>query len=268
MSDLLSIMAVKSAGNHHLFLIISLVLIGLCTSFNFDGSSKSYGKFEPWIPCNNGSVSFEFKTESSSALLMYTGGSGTIKDYFMLQLINGVMHLSYSLNKEHNMLTVNTGKELINNEWHSVELVRDGRLTTLKVDQMEYRRKLDNYDLTYAIFGNSRDNFVFIGGLPLEYSQKLSDIALPKAVFVPRLRGSVRNIFYNNCGKSKLTAKLLDSEGIILDDNECMKNNPCKNEGICVTRNHGVQCDCTYTDFSGEFCEIGKNYLVVQMYHY
>ncbi|KAL4239023.1 Neurexin-2 [Mactra antiquata] len=168
------------------------------------------------------------------------------------------MHLSYSLNNEFNMLTVNTGQGLTNNEWHSVDLVRDGRLTTLKVDQIDNTRKSDNYDLDYEIFGNSRDNYVFIGGLPLEYNQKLSELALPKVVFEPRLQGSVRNIFYSNCGKPLVKAELLDSDGIVLDDNECMKNDPCKNKGICVTKNHGVMCDCTYTDYSGEYCEIAS----------
>lgn len=238
------------------FVILSLNLIAFCYSFNFDGSSSSFSKFESWVPCHNGTITFEFKTHSSSALLFYTDGGRKTPDYFELKLINGIMHLTFMLNNERNMLSA--GQNLNNNEWHSVDLIRDGRLTTLKVDEFSYTREDKNYSPEYVTFGDSNENYVFIGGLPLDYNQKLSELAHPQVVFEPRLQGSVRNLFYSNCGKAMTTPQMLDSEGLIVESDKCMNNNPCMNNGICVMRDHGVQCDCSGTSFTGEHCQIGK----------
>ena len=40
------------------------------------------------------------------------------------------------------------------------------------------------------------NSFVYLGGLPPWYSNKLSSLALPSVVFEPRFRGEVRNVIY------------------------------------------------------------------------
>jgi leucine-rich repeat transmembrane neuronal protein 1/2 len=231
-------------------------------AFELGGSSHSFSKFESWVPCQNGTITFQFKTLSGSGILMYIDGGGRkSSDYFELKLINGAMHLTYNINNELNMLSA--GQNLNDNEWHSVNLIRDGRLTTLKVDAYIYTRQTQNYDPNYVTFENSNANYVFIGGLPSEYKHKLSDIARVPAVYEPRLQGSVRNIFYSNCGKAMTSPQMLDSEGLVMEGDQCMKNNPCKNEGICVMLDDGVQCDCIWTNFDGKYCEIGKLFIVL-----
>lgn len=240
------------------FVILSFNWITIAYSFNFGGASSSFSKFEPWVPCHNGTISFEFKTHSGSGMLMYIDGGRNGPDYFELKLINGGLHFTFKLNNERNMLSA--GQDLNNNEWHSVDLIRDGRLTTLKVDEFSYTGKNQNFDPAYVTFQNSNENYVFIGGLPSDYNHKLSELSHPQIMFEPRLQGSVRNLVYSNCGKAMMTPEMLDSDGLILESDLCMKNNPCKNEGICVMRDHGVQCDCSWTNFMGEFCEIGKQF--------
>ncbi|XP_053395317.1 neurexin-1-like isoform X3 [Mercenaria mercenaria] len=238
------------------FIILSMNVITFSYSFDMGGASHSFSKFESWVPCHNGTITFEFQTHSGSGMLMYIDGGRKSNDYFELKLINGVLHLTFKLNNERNMLSA--GQNLNNNEWHSVDLIRDGRLTTLKVDEFSYTRENQNYDPTYITFENSNNNYVFIGGLPSEYSHKLSELAHPQIMFEPRLQGSVRNLFYSNCGKAMTSPQMLESEGLVMEGDKCMKSNPCKNDGICVMQDHGVQCDCSWTNFVGEYCEIER----------
>ena len=241
----------------HLSSLITLFLgiISLCLPFDFEGSSTSYAKFSSWVPCHNGTVSFEFKTQLPNSLLLYTDSGGT-GDYFQLKLVNGKMHLRYKLSKNSAMLSA--GQNLNDNNWHTVDIMREEKYTTLKVDDISYTRENMMYNPDSLNLETSSQNYVFIGGLPIEYNEKLSELALASVTFEPRLKGSVQNLFFSNCGKALSAPDMIDYQGIILETDRCLKNNPCQNDGICVNRNNGVQCDCSWTNYIGEFCSIGK----------
>ena len=241
-------------------LTLLLGIISFCLPFDFEGSSTSYAKFSSWVPCHNGTVSFEFKTQLPNSLLLYTDSGGT-GDYYQLKLVNGKMHLRFKLNKSSSMLSA--GQNLNDNYWHTVDIMRDGRFTTLKVDDISYTRENKMYNPELVKLQTSSQDYVFIGGLPIEYNEKLSELALPAVTFEPRLKGSVQNLFFSNCGKTLSRPDMIDHQGIILENDRCLKNNPCQNNGICVNRNNGVQCDCSWTDFIGEFCAIGKFFCTV-----
>jgi len=240
-------------------LLILMTIVNVCDSFQFEGSSLSFAKFSSWTPCHNGTLEFEFKTEISNALMFYTdsGNKQFNDDYFELRLVDGIMHLRYKLNKERGMISSVMGN-LNNNEWHSVKLMRSGRQTTLVVDEHTLTKENVNFDSQHKTFGETSDNFVFIGGLPIDYNTQLEKLAHSQVVFEPRLRGHVRNLFYSNCGKAMVSPDLLDSQGLVLGDDRCLRDNPCLHGGICVVRDNGVQCDCSFTDFIGENCEIGR----------
>lgn len=253
-------MAVSVINHFKQFVAFSLLnLFVFCTAFTFEGSSTSYGKFSSWVPCHNGTISFEFKTLGPDALLLYTdsGNKKISDDYFELKLINGIMHLVFKINRERNMIS--SAKDGLNdNNWHMVDLIRDGRLTTLRVDGVARTVEDKHYETDHVTFGDSPDSFVYIGGLPVEFNNRLEKLAHSQAIFEQHLRGSVRNLFFSNCGKAMVGPQLLQSEGIIFDTDKCMENNPCQNSGICIMRDEGVQCDCSWTDFTGEFCQTGK----------
>ncbi|KAH3844647.1 hypothetical protein DPMN_086906 [Dreissena polymorpha] len=237
-----------------------MIFIKVCGSFKFDGSSTSFGKFSQWTPCHNGTIEFEFRTNVSNALLFYidSGDKQKNPDYFELKLIDGLMHLRFKLNREIDMVSSAMGN-LNDNEWHLVKLMRVGRQTTLVVDKATIMKEHQNFDIEYKTFGDSVDNYVYIGGLPNIFNTQLEKLAQPHVKYEPRLRGSVRNLFYSNCGKEMTKPDLLDSQGLVLADDQCIRNNPCLNGGICVTRDRGMQCDCSATEFTGEFCQIAKN---------
>ncbi|XP_052272196.1 neurexin-1-like [Dreissena polymorpha] len=241
----------------HCFMILVMIFIKVCGSFKFDGSSTSFGKFSQWTPCHNGTIEFEFRTNVSNALLFYidSGDKQKNPDYFELKLIDGLMHLRFKLNREIDMVSSAMGN-LNDNEWHLVKLMRVGRQTTLVVDKATIMKEHQNFDIEYKTFGDSVDNYVYIGGLPNIFNTQLEKLAQPHVKYEPRLRGSVRNLFYSNCGKEMTKPDLLDSQGLVLADDQCIRNNPCLNGGICVTRDRGMQCDCSATEFTGEFCQI------------
>lgn len=243
----------------HFSAIFILHLISNCSSFTFEGSSASFSKFSSWVPCHNGTLSFEFKTSSPNALLMYTDSGNKLisHDYFELKLVNGILQLRFKLNDERKMITSAKGN-LNDNEWHSLNIIRSGRRTTLEVDKVSRMVENSHYEDTHITFGDSQDSYVYIGGLPMEFNSKLERLAHAQAKFEPSLRGSVRNVFFSNCGKVPVSPKLLESEGIIFDTDKCMENNPCQNNGICTMRDSGIKCDCSYTNFVGDFCQNGK----------
>lgn len=255
-------MALSVIVNLKQTLVISVLnLIVACSTFTFEGSSTSYGKFSSWVPCHNGTISFEFKTSSANALLLYTdsGNKQVSNDYFELKLINGIVHLVFKLNKGTNMMS--SAKDNLNDDkWHMVDIIRARRLTTLKVDGVAITVENTNYQDDHVTFGDSPESFVYIGGLPAEFNYRLEKLAHSQANFEPRLRGSIRNLFFSNCGKALVAPTLKESEGIIFDTDKCMENNPCQNNGICIMRDEGVQCDCMATDYEGEFCQIGKSH--------
>ena len=238
-------------------LTIFFWICSFCTSIDFDGSSRTYAKFSSWVPCHNGSVSFEFKTQNPNALLLYTDSGGTA-DYYQLKLVNGRMYLQFRFNSNKNPSMLSAGQNLNDNNWHMVDIIRDGRFTTLKVDDVSYTRENKMYNPETADIQTSNQNYVFIGGLPIDYNEKLSELPLASVTFEPHLKGSVQNLFFSNCGKALSAPDMIDSEGIVWKNDRCLQNSPCQNNGICVNRDNGVQCDCSWTDYVGEFCNIGN----------
>jgi len=54
-------------------------------------------------------------------------------------------------------------------------------------------------------FGDiSSNGYVFVGGLPSWYSEKMDSVVLPTTLLEPRLRGSVRNLKYRDA-KSQIS---------------------------------------------------------------
>lgn len=243
--------------SHYGMFLLNLVLLALvlprCLGFSLDGSAGSYAKFPGWEPCLNGTLSFEFQTDRPNALLFYFD-SGQ-KKYLELKLVGGIAKLKVNFGK--GLVILSAGSNLNDNAWHKVEIIRNNLDTTLLVDSIEFRRKSLGVD--FDSDNVTEDRFLFMGGLPEEYDRELSKLSLPSVLFEPKFRGSIRNVFYSNCGALPERPEMIDSQGIL--DNEadlCEQGNPCLNSGSCLTTDHGLVCDCTRTEFQGERCEIGK----------
>ncbi|XP_067682448.1 neurexin 1-like isoform X3 [Haliotis asinina] len=243
--------------SHYGMFLLNLVLLALvlprCLGFTLDGSAGSYAKFPGWEPCLNGTLNFEFQTDRPNALLFYFD-SGQ-KKYLELKLVGGIAKLKVNFGK--GLVILSAGSNLNDNAWHKVEIIRNNLDTTLMVDSIEFRRKSLGVDFDSE--NVTEDRFLFMGGLPEEYDRELSKLSLPSVLFEPKFRGSIRNVFYSNCGALPERPEMIDSQGILGNEADlCEQGNPCLNSGSCLTTDHGLVCDCTRTEFQGERCEIEK----------
>ena len=234
-------------------LLLMCVMIKSCLTFELEGSQTSYAKFPKWNPCQNGSISLEFKTSRQKGLILYSDDGGRF-DFFEIKLVAGAVRLRIDLGGGASM--INIGENLNDNEWHKIEMQRNGRYTTLIVDNLERRQTSQGDD--YGFGNYSENSYIFIGGVPVAYSAKLSLLALPSVMFEPRFRGSIRNLLYADCGGPTERAEMLDNTGVRTNSlDECERENRCQNGGTCISTDTGSFCDCSGTDYEGVHCESG-----------
>lgn len=235
-------------------MLLSLSAITLCVAFDLQGSKPSYAKYSKWEPCDNGTLTFEFKTDRPNALLMYTDG-GEDYDFMELKLVDGTLKLRFDLGS--GAVVMSAGHRLNDMEWHTVEIQRDGTQTNLVVNNLAIT-KLTN-PVESVKDEEEKESFVFIGGMPLEYGAKLNRLALPSVIFEPQFRGSIQNVLYSNCGGPMEAPERLEASGIRSAAKDlCLEEDPCLNGGTCLTVDSGTICECSGTSFIGDHCEIEK----------
>ena len=246
-------MALTSFPTIHALLLL-LLHAGLGYTYELEGSQTSYAKYPKWNPCHNGSLSFEFKTDQPNGLLLYADDGGRY-DFFEVKIVGGVIRLRWNLGNGAVILTL--GQNLNDEEWHKVQIERNIQETTLTVDQITQSRATNGNDIE---FGNlSTNSYVFIGGLPIGFSAKLSELALPSVMFEPRYMGAIRNVLYSNCSQLPVRVDMIDWSGIRSSTKDaCEEKNPCLNKGTCISTDSGAICDCTRTNYEGQHCEIGE----------
>jgi len=116
-----------------------------------------------------------------------------------------------------------------NKSWHKASIIRSGEDTTLVVGHLPkethhpmpsmprpedpeedkvsavttsrtYGRRKDNLSLRDAMsFGNSSTNsYVYVGGLPSWYNEKMDSVVLATVLLEPRFRGAIRKLKYRD----------------------------------------------------------------------
>lgn len=245
----------------HIFVTVTTVLslpTDESTVFEMEGSQTSFAKFPSWQPCENGSLSFEFKTKQKHAMLLYADDGGLF-DFIEVKLVSGMARLRLNFGSGTIVITSEGG--LNNQLWHKVEIVRNFQETKFIVDKIVHSKNLNGPDFT---FGNhSHNSYLFIGGLPIRYIGLLRLLALPSIMFEPRFRGFIRNLMLSQCGGPLQRVKMKDYDGVRNTEADyCARGNPCQNNGLCISTDTGFFCDCQHTGFRGDICEIGKCVLI------
>ena len=161
-----------------------------------EGKDGAFAQFERWGAGLNGSLELEFRTNVSNGLLLYTddGGHG---EFFLLELLDGSMQLTFNLGGREQK--INVGGGLNDNEWHRVEISRSNDVTKLTVDYIMGARTSSGPEF---YFGDPRRNSpVFIGGISKKKSELL-EAHSPRGMYgtnvllKPRFVGKVRNVVY------------------------------------------------------------------------
>ncbi len=245
---------VKCMGSFCWIYMLSCFMLSLCTGFELEGSQTSFAKFPKWNPCQNGSFTFEFNTIQSNGLLLYIDDGGKF-DFLELKLVAGAIRLRLNLGEGATILSA--GQNLNDRQWHKVEVSRRNEDTTLIVDKESQTKRSGGFEMAFA--NVTKNSFVFVGGMPITYSAKLSLLALPSVMFEPRFKGSIRNMLYSNCGSPLERVDMIESRGVRTNQlDSCEEDNPCLHEGICVSTDDGAICDCSYTQYDGQFCQLGE----------
>ena len=208
------------------------------------GSATSYARFPKWNGCINASILFEFKTTTDDAVLLYTDDGGTY-DYFEVRLQNGRIHLRLNIvNGTDTSTEMHHGNNLADGRWHRVELRRKRMETILFVDGESV--STTSYGTDFYFGSLNTNSPVYVGGVPVDYIQRLHTLALSSVAFENHFKGWIRNVMYGNCTCQTLRAPYIDGVGVQINPPEaCQRRNPCKEGCICISKDDGPYCDCS-----------------------
>ena len=234
----------------YIFLTSYLVLLLTAGSyssafFNLQGGA-SFARFASWNDCVNASFSLEFKTNQSEGLLWYVDDGGSTDFFQALVTSSGQVVLTLNIvDGVDGSVVISAGKNVSDGNWHKMEVRRKRMNTFLIVDQDMQSRISFGSDFN---FGKGDNSGVYVGGLPTEFMLNLNKLSCPSALFKNRIRGSFRNIVYDNCVCLKKREKFAYGVGVTdWQADACDLNNPCLDGCLCLSRDSGLapECDCS-----------------------
>uniref|UniRef100_A0AAZ3Q0E5 Neurexin-3a n=1 Tax=Oncorhynchus tshawytscha TaxID=74940 RepID=A0AAZ3Q0E5_ONCTS len=222
--------------------LMLLALLGVCLSLEFTGAPGQWARYLRWDASTRSDLSFQFKTDVSTALLLYFDDGGYC-DFLQLMVVEGKLQLRFSIDCAD--IAVVSDKRVNDSSWHFATLSRYGLRTVLGLDGQV---KADEVRPT----GGSRQHMkiisdLFLGGVPLDI--RTSALTLPTACDAPPFRGTIMDLKYGN-----MEPVLLSSLRVRLESDRRCTENPCENGGSCSVVDGEPLCDCSKTEYKGCFC--------------
>ncbi|KAJ8409122.1 hypothetical protein AAFF_G00241430 [Aldrovandia affinis] len=226
-----------------LHLLLSSVL-GLCFGLEFSGAPGQWARFRRWDASTRSDLSFQVKTDVSSALLLYLDDGGYC-DFLLLAVSEGKLQLRFSVDCAET--TVVSDRRVNDSNWHFVTLSRSGLRTALRLDSEikadEVRPKRQHMKVVSDLF---------LGGIPQDI--RGTALTLPLVKEQPLFQGVITDLKYGN-GEPRL----LGSQKVRLDMEGLCAENPCENGGVCSVADGEYLCDCSKTGYLGRFCNEEAN---------
>uniref|UniRef100_A0A3Q2CWF8 Contactin associated protein like 3 n=1 Tax=Cyprinodon variegatus TaxID=28743 RepID=A0A3Q2CWF8_CYPVA len=200
----------------------------------FFEEETSYLHFPTFHEELNADISFLFKTTSSSGLFLENLG---IKDFIRIELSSSTeVIFSFDVGNGPLEVKVRTSLPLNDNRWHSVQVERNVKEASLRVD-----------DFPAAIQEAPSDGFIHL--------QLNSQLFIGTASRQKGFLGCIRSLQLN---------------GVTLNLEERARITPgvrpgcpghcssyatlCQNQGRCVEKANGFSCDCSQSAHTGVFC--------------
>uniref|UniRef100_A0A672QB68 Neurexin-3a-like n=1 Tax=Sinocyclocheilus grahami TaxID=75366 RepID=A0A672QB68_SINGR len=229
-------------------LLISTVL-GPCLGLEFTGSQGQWARYLRWDASTRSDLSFQFKTDVSTALILYFDDGGFC-DFLQLMVVEGKLQLQFGIDCAES--TVVSDKRVNDSSWHSATLSRYNLRTVLVLDGLSKSGEVRPQRQYMKIVSD-----LFLGGVPQDI--RISVLTLPTVKDLPPFKGIIRELKYNNKEPILLSSQRvrMDIEGI------CMEN-PCENGGTCSVVDGEPLCDCSKTEYVGRFCNEGKTVYILQ----
>ncbi|XP_010876924.3 neurexin 3a isoform X12 [Esox lucius] len=230
-------------------------LLGACLGLEFTGASGQWARYLRWDASVRSDLSFQFKTDVSTALLLYFDDGGYC-DFLQLMVVEGKLQLRFSIDCAE---TAVVSDKLINDSsWHFATLSRNGLRTVLGLDG---QTKGDEVRPT----GGSRQHMkivsdLFLGGVPRDI--RVSALTLPTVRDALPFRGTISDLKYGNT-----EPVLLSSLRVRLESDGRCTENLCENGGSCTVVDGEPMCDCSKTEYKGRFCNEEVNHNIPGFSH-
>ncbi|KAI5101999.1 neurexin 3a precursor, partial [Silurus meridionalis] len=219
-------------------LLLSTVL-GSCLGLEFPGVRGQWARFLRWDASTKSDLSFRVKTDASTALVLYFDDGGYC-DFLQLMVVEGKLQLRFSIDCAETTLV--SGKRVNDSSWHSVTVSRSNLRTVLGLDGDSKADEVRPQRQYMKIVSD-----LFLGGVPQDI--RTSALTLPTAKDLPPFKGVIRDLKYGNKEPT-----LLSSQRVRMDTEGICTENPCENGGICALVDGEPLCDCSKTEYIGQFC--------------
>lgn len=218
-------------------------LLGLCLGLEFMGLPNQWARYLRWDASTRSDLSFQFKTNVSTGLLLYLDDGG-VCDFLCLSLVDGRVQLRLSMDCTETAVLSN--KQVNDSSWHFLMVSRDRLSTLLVLDGEGQSGELQPQRPYMDVVSD-----LFLGGVPADI--RPSALTLEGVQAMPGFKGLILDLKYGNS-----EPRLLGSQGVQLDAEGACGDRPCENGGICFLLDGHPTCDCSTTGYGGKLCSEGK----------
>ncbi|XP_028633116.1 neurexin 3 [Grammomys surdaster] len=214
-------------------------LVGLCLGLEFMGLPNQWARYLRWDASTRSDLSFQFKTNVSTGLLLYLDDGG-VCDFLCLSLVDGRVQLRFSMDCTET--TVLSNKQVNDSSWHFLMVSRDRVRTGLVIDGEGQSGELWSQRPYMEVVSD-----LFLGGVPADI--RPSTLTLDGVQSMPGFKGLMLDLKYGNS-----EPRLLGSQSIRLEAEGPCGERPCENGGICFLLDGHPTCDCSTTGYGGTLC--------------
>ncbi|XP_062947614.1 neurexin 3 isoform X2 [Cynocephalus volans] len=214
-------------------------LLGLCLGLEFMGLPNQWARYLRWDASTRSDLSFQFKTNVSTGLLLYLDDGG-VCDFLCLSLVDGRVQLRFSMDCAETAVLSN--KQVNDSSWHFLMVSRDRLRTVLMLDGEGQSGELQAQRPYMDVVSD-----LFLGGVPADI--RPSTLTLDGVQAMPGFKGLILDLKYGNS-----EPRLLGSQGVQLDAEGPCGERPCENGGICFLLDGHPTCDCSTTGYGGKLC--------------
>ncbi|XP_020955632.1 neurexin 3 isoform X13 [Sus scrofa] len=223
-------------------------LLGLCLGLEFMGLPNQWARYLRWDASTRSDLSFQFKTNVSTGLLLYLDDGG-VCDFLCLSLVDGRVRLRFSMDCAET--EVLSHKQVNDSSWHFLMVSRDRLRTVLVLDGEGQSGELQPQRPYMDVVSD-----LFLGGVPADI--RPSALTLDGVQAMPGFKGLILDLKYGNS-----EPRLLGSQGVQLDAEGPCGERPCENGGICFLLDGHPTCDCSTTGYGGKLCSEGLSHLMM-----
>ncbi|XP_041810571.1 neurexin 3a isoform X3 [Chelmon rostratus] len=215
------------------------VFLSTCLGLEFLGTPGQWARYLRWDASTRGDLSFQFKTETSDALLLYFDDGGYC-DFLQLSVVEGRLQLRFSIDCAET--TVVSDRRVDDSSWHFATLSRYNLRTVLVLDGQVKADEVRPQRQFMKIVSD-----LFLGGVPQDIHH--GALTLPTVRNMQPFRGTITDLKY---GISQ--PLFLGSLKVPLESEGWCTMNPCENGGTCSVVDGEPVCDCSKTEYKGRFC--------------